>query len=304
MFYEKDLNSMPPTSLTTDPVEQQLKAAQSIAPVEGRPSWQQRRDQLRERVHQRPPVGITTREMDIHFAAMPGHYWQGMNEADLLWGLETIHGFLRLLASPEVPPTAPFVDWRLIGDSRCARVMLCTWDRHGLLAKAAAAFAAVRLNILQAKVFTRDDNLVLDEFAVTDAEGRGTVAISRLEEMAFLVDGALSEPPRFASIWACSRHKLLAPRTTVAPRIRCDNNDSPVATVVRVEAADRLGLLYDILEALADAGLDIKQATIETTSGWARDQILVTDERGQKLVEPARLEALCARLAAAVTLRD
>lgn len=39
--------------------------------------------------------------------------------------------------------------------------MLCTWDRHSLAAKAAAALSAVGLKIVQADICTRADHIVL-----------------------------------------------------------------------------------------------------------------------------------------------
>jgi [protein-PII] uridylyltransferase len=267
-------------------------------------SWGECREWFRARLDQRFLTTISPEEIEVHFSAMPPHYWERVTEAHLVWGLETIHGFLKLVASPQVPPTAPFVNWRQTAHSSRTDVMLCTWDRHGLLAKAAAAFSAVRLSILQADVFTRGDNVVLDEFSVTDVDGRSPVRQSQLEEVSFLLEGALSEPPRFASVWACSRHKFLASPTLVAPRIACDNETSSNSTVVRIEAADRLGLLYDILQTIADAGLDIRQARIETEGHLARDTIHVADERGQKLLDQPRLELLRASLEAALTVSD
>jgi [protein-PII] uridylyltransferase len=234
---------------------------------------------------------------------MPPFYWERVTEADLIWGLETIHGFLKLIASPQVLATAPFVSWRQTDQPSGARVMLCTWNRHGLLAKAAAAFSAVRLNIVSAQVFTRADNIVLDEFFVTNGDGRTTVNEVRMQEMTFLLEGALSEPPRFASVWACSRHKLLATRSAVVPRVTFDNDSSEESTVVQVVAADRLGLLYDILQALADAGLNIKQAHIETDNDLARDTIHVTDARGEKL-DPNAFDLLRHKLQTALSLPD
>jgi [protein-PII] uridylyltransferase len=182
--------------------------------------------------------------------------------------------------------------------------MLCTWDRHGLLAKAAAAFSAVRLNILQANVFTRADNVVLDEFSVTNGAGSGAVNEARLQEMSFLLEGALSEPPRFASVWACSRHKYLATPSLVPPKISFDNETSSESTLVHILAADRLGLLYDLLQAIADAGLNIKQARIDTEGNLARDTIHVTDGRGEKLRDQGILELLRTRLELALTVSD
>jgi [protein-PII] uridylyltransferase len=266
-------------------------------------SWCERREWFRARLEEQQLANISAEEIDVHFSAMPPFYWERVTEADLIWGLETIHGFLRLIASPQVLATAPFVSWRQIDQPHGARVMLCTWNRHGLLAKAAAAFSAVRLNIVSAQVFTRADNIVLDEFFVTNGDGRTTVNEVRMQEMTFLLEGALSEPPRFASVWAYSRHKLLATPSAVVPRVTFDNDSSEEETVVQVVAADRLGLLYDILQALADAGLNIKQAHIETDNDLARDTIHVTDARGETL-DPNAFDLLRHKLQTALSLPD
>jgi len=264
-------------------------------------SWQERREWFRARLQDSAVRGVGPDEMAGHFAAMPAHYWERVNQEDLVWGLETIHGFLSLVAAPNVPPTTPFVDWRQLTQSGQTRIMLCTWDRHGLLAKAAAAFSAVRLNILEADVFTRADNVVLDVFCVADADGRGGASRARLEEMRFLVEGALSQPPRFASVWACLRHKYCSSPVRVPPRIVIENDGPGSATLVRVEASDRLGLLYDILQSIADSGLNITQARIETQGDLAHDSLYVTDTHGQKVLETCRLEELRRNLEAALT---
>ena len=267
-------------------------------------AWQQQREWLRARIDLAVPNGIGAEEIEAHFAAMPADYWERVTEADVMWGLETIHGFLKLISAPRIAPTTPFVNWRHCPESSRTRVLLCTWDRRGLLAKAAAAFSAVRINILQANVFTRADNIVMDEFCVADADGQPTVSDARLEQMRFLLEGALSEPPRFASVWACSRHKFLAPPTLIAPQISFDNESLPDRTLVRVDAVDRLGLLYDLLQAIADEGLSVKQARIETEGNMARDVIHVTSAGAEQKLGGEELEILRARLKAALTLSD
>jgi len=267
-------------------------------------SGSERRERLRQHLQEKPLSGINPEEIEVHFSAMPAHYWERVNEADLLWGLETIHGFLKLVATPSIPPTKPFVDWRPAPEAGRTRVLFCTWDRHGLLAKAAAAFSAVRLNILQADVFTRADNVVLDVFSVSHSDGHGPATKTQLQEMTFLLEGALSEPPRFASLWACSRHKFLASPPASPPRILFDNDRSPDSTVVHVESGDRLGLLYDILQTIADHGLDIRQAWIETHRDIAHDTIGVTNAQGEKVLDPAELEKLRRSLEAAITVTN
>ena len=72
--------------------------------------WQERRDRLRERIEQRPLSGVSPEEIAAHFGGMPAHYWEVVDYEDLVWGLETIHGFLQLVAAPSVPATTPFMD--------------------------------------------------------------------------------------------------------------------------------------------------------------------------------------------------
>ncbi len=124
------------------------------------------------------------------------------------------------------------------------------------------------------------------------------------EGVTFLLGGTLSEPPRFASVWACSRHKFLAPPAVVPARITFDNTSSPDATLVQVIACDRLGLLYDILQSITDAGLNIAQALIETDDDLAHDLIQETDSNGQKVLDARRLEQLRQGLEKALALQS
>jgi UTP:GlnB (protein PII) uridylyltransferase len=59
-------------------------------------------------------------------------------------------------------------------------------------------------------------------------------------------------------------------------------------------------LLYDILQAIADGGLNIKQARIETEDNVARDTIHVTNGSGEKVLEQGELDSLRARLTSAL----
>jgi [protein-PII] uridylyltransferase len=248
------------------------------------------------------PAEIDAEEVDAHFNGMPLRYWERTTEQELVWGLETIHKFFEVVAQPNSPAISPVLDWRASSDGRSTRVMLCTWDRHGLLAKAAAAFSTVRINVLQADVFTRADGLVLDIFRVCEVDHTPVRDSTRLQKMLFLLEGALSDPPRFASLWACSAHKLLAHGNTPAPEIAFDNRSAPEHTIVRVEAADRLGLLSDILGSLADCGLSIDQALIDTDEDLVRDVFYLRDRHGGKILGEAHMGLIRKVLADAIMI--
>jgi [protein-PII] uridylyltransferase len=192
------------------------------------------------------------------------------------------------------------VKWKAVPDQGFTKVMLCTWDRHGLLAKVASAFSAVRINIIQADAFTRADSLVLDVFRVREAEPSHVRDATRLSEMVFILDGALRQSPSFASYWACTRHKFLALPAATPPYVCFDNEGSSDCTILRLEAHDRLGLLADILQALADSGLNIAQAFIDTDEDLAQDLFHFTDVAGLKIIDPAQLRFIRRRLLDAI----
>ena len=262
--------------------------------------WEQRRELLRDRLRTHPLTGIAQEEIDAHFQGMPARYWERVSEGELVWGLETIHDFFKSLSAPDSIGSVPVVHWKAVPEQGFTKVMVCTWDRHGLLAKVASAFSAVRINILQADVYTRTDSLVVDVFRVREMEPSHVRDAARLSEMVFILDGALRQSPSFASYWACTRHKILALPAATPPFLSFDNEGSPDCTVLRVEATDRLGLLADILQALADSGLNIAQAVIDTDDDLAQDIFHFTDVAGLKILDPSQLRFIRRRLLEAI----
>jgi [protein-PII] uridylyltransferase len=260
---------------------------------------QDKRNELRSQLLAAPIKGIEQEEIDAHFAGMPARYWEGVTESELTWGLATIHRFFQKLAEPDTPATSPVLAWRHFPARGFTKVMLCTWDRYGLLAKAAAAFSAARVNIIQADVYTRVDHVVLDVFRVCETEGQPITDASRFHQMLFLLEGALTNPPRFASLWACCRHKFFVHPDASQPTVTFDNY-IPEYTTMRVEATDRLGLLYDILQALADCGLNIDQAVIDTDDGVARDTFHLTDLNHRPITHPPQLELIRTKVREAI----
>ena len=88
------------------------------------------------------------------------------------------------------------------------------------------------------------------------------------------------------------------------PCITFDQKASPQSTLMTVDAPDRLGLLQDILLAVANCGLNVEQACIETRRRMARDRIFIHGPEGGKILETARLEELEMSLRAVLTAKD
>ena len=89
------------------------------------------------------------------------------------------------------------------------------------------------------------------------------------------------------------RHDAIAKR--VRTRVETHAAES-YATAVRVTAADRVGLLYDLARAFAETGLDIRWARALTQDGVARDVFHVTDAVGEPVDDPDVLGHLAMRI--------
>ncbi len=221
---------------------------------------------------------------------MPARYWEQVDESELVWGLQNVHRFLYGVVASPTADTPVVVNWRYFKDQGYTKVLLCTWDRLGLLAKVAGYISSLRLNVVRAEVYTRADNLVLDSFWLCNAEQEHVSDPERLRQFVFLVEGGLSESPTFASTWALETHKFLPRTKQVSPLVAFNNQDSAEHTIVTVEAAERPGLLHDMLEVFAEHKLNISQALIDTVEDTAHDIFFLTDEHRQKVISEDQLK--------------
>ncbi len=94
----------------------------------------------------------------------------------------------------------------------------------------------------------------------------------------------------------------LSDQSTDAPKLtplqmEFDNDSSPTTTTIRLRAEDSLGFLYEMTNALALCGVDVKTMVIQTHGQVVEDTLLVTDARyGGKITSPSRLQELRAAL--------
>ena len=205
------------------------------------------------------------------------------------------------VSSPEAAATHLRLINRLeAGEPRCAwrrhgrdstELTVCARDRHGLFADLAGTLAARGVEILSAEVNTRQDGVAIDVFIVRDASARQAVEEHRFAAVEEALRAAVAGRADVAATFERWRRTSaprrararLAVRRRELPRVVCDEEASPAATVVEIQAADEPGLAYKIARALAALRLDIVCAKIATEKSDALDVFYVTDERGRKL---------------------
>lgn len=207
-------------------------------------------------------------------------YWLGTTTEKQLKHAALISG---------APPKSVVTGTETDAFTAITELTIYTPDHPRLLALITGACAAAGANIAGAQIFTTTDGMALDtiliqrEFTEEDDERR------RAERIADLVRKALR-----GELWlkeAVARAYKPQQRIkafTVEPRVIIDNHSSNRFTVIEINGLDRIGLLYDLTEALYRLNLNIASAHVTTFGEKAIDVFYVTDLTGAKIENATR----------------
>jgi [protein-PII] uridylyltransferase len=172
-------------------------------------------------------------------------------------------------------------------------------DHPRLLALVTGACAAANANIAGAQIFTTSDGMAIDTILIQREFGDEQDEHRRAERVAALIRQALTGEVRIHDLVArAHRPQGRIKAFTVAPRVIIDNNSSNRYTVIEVAGLDRIGLLYELTQALYRLSLNITSAHIATFGERAVDVFYVTDLTGAKVISEARHQQIEERLTA------
>lgn len=158
-------------------------------------------------------------------------------------------------------------------------VVVCSLDHRGLFEELAGCFACQLIDVERAALYTRPDGLALDCFTVVNAARKSPLTTAQIRVLERVLRKVIVDHEDVKAMLAKSRQRIygvLQSPLAVLTRISFDNESSRTFTVIDVESADRMGLLYDITRGLTEYGLDIESARIVTDAGRAHDAFYVT----------------------------
>jgi [protein-PII] uridylyltransferase len=164
-------------------------------------------------------------------------------------------------------------------------------DEPGLFAGVAGVLTLHGIGVLAASAHSDESGWVLDQFTVEADPGRAidwSDVAGDVERV--LLDPAALEARIQRKIGTYQQRPTPAANTVTA--VRFDNEMSAHATVIEVHAPDRIGLLYRISDAIANARLDIRSARVQTMGPHAVDSFYVRDHDGGKVTSEGALRAL------------
>jgi [protein-PII] uridylyltransferase len=172
-------------------------------------------------------------------------------------------------------------------------------DHPRLLALITGACAAANANIAGAQISTTSDGMALDTILIQREFDDEEDELRRAERVASLVRKALTGEVKVHELVERARRPEGRIRAfAVSPRVIIDNHSSNRHTVIEVIGRDRLGLLYELTQALYRLNLNIASAHIATFGERAVDVFYVTDLTGAKVVNEARHRMIESRLVA------
>lgn len=166
----------------------------------------------------------------------------------------------------------------------------------------AGVMAWIGASIVSARSMVLSNGAMLTTLGLQNVEGNSFAEDpARLEPLARLIEQALAGTLDFVSELPRRRVMSRGRDVAVAPSVFVDNQVSGAASVIEVNARDRLGLLYDILGALAACQLQVVTAHIATYGKKAVDVFYVKDAYGMKIIHRAKLEQVQQALLTACT---
>ncbi|KXU34400.1 uridylyltransferase [Cephaloticoccus primus] len=230
---------------------------------------------------------ISEDEVAAHFDRLQRRYSIYTEPDEIALHLQMVHRLLHTLVTDTATPDAalrPIVEWQNDLNRSHTTVHIVTWDRAGLFYKLAGALSAAGLSILSAKVHSRSDHIAIDSFTIIEP-GRGLVqnpkARAKFEQAirgALLADRDLypqivAEAEKHISRYL--RGRDAGPHTAFPPSVEIYHEEATDRTVVEIQAADQIGLLFRLAKTIFEHGYNITWARIATEHGIALDAFYI-----------------------------
>ncbi len=180
---------------------------------------------------------------------------------------------------------------------------LLSRDRPRLFATMAGALAAWGMNIVTADAFSNQQGVVVDMFRFTDAFRTLEMNVSERERFVASVREVVAGTTALEILLHGRRRGLRRPpMVKVEARVDFDDRASSHSTLMQVMAQDTSGLLYAISGVLADAGLNVDVALIDTEGEMAIDVFYLTKQA--KKLDATEQESLRVTLLEAINVHS
>ena len=182
--------------------------------------------------------------------------------------------------------------------SRTSILTIITQDHPGLFSRIAGAVAMAGCSIVNARINTRHDGTILDEFRIQTLEQDYVSDPAQIKRVKKLISDALAGRIQLfdALVGEGAKLQRYVQSMQLPPRVIVTNKMSKTHTVIEVNGTDRPGLLYQITWKLVQLGLQINSASVSTYGEKAVDVFYVRDIFGLKMENETSQEKVRSQL--------
>jgi [protein-PII] uridylyltransferase len=167
-----------------------------------------------------------------------------------------------------------------------------TADRPGVFSRVAGVLALHGLDVLAAAAHSTEDGRALAQFRVHDPVGDHLPWDRVRADLRLALDGGLALEARVAERATRYSRRRPGARPAAATRVSVDTEASATSTVIDVQTADGIGVLYRITRALAELDLDIRSARVQTLGATVVDAFYVRSANGEKITDGRLLDEI------------
>ncbi len=233
----------------------------------------------------------------------------GLTEADSLatgtaawgtWKAELVSDLVRrvhlVLGGAEVEEA----QWRLFPDADVLEMMaggavtfgvaddsvtVVSPDRPGTFSRVAGVLSLHGLGVLGAQAHSDEQGMAASQFRVI-VPSHGPIEWEPIiQNLTRALHGELAIEARMAERAKTYRRKRRSAGELAPPRVTFFDEASSNATVIELRAPDQHGILHRVTKAMAEVGLDIRHATVQTIGDEVVDAFYVRTSSGSKLTD-------------------
>ncbi len=165
------------------------------------------------------------------------------------------------------------------------RMVVVTADRPGTFGRVAGVLALHGIDVIGARAHSDEQGMAASQFRTAETSQTVnwpvvTVDVRRALSGELALSARLAERAR-----TYRRRRRPAAASVLPPSVVFVDDASSNATVIEVRGPDSIGLLHRVATALAEMGLDIRHATVQTIGPSVIDSFYVRTSDGSKVTD-------------------
>ncbi len=224
---------------------------------------------------------------------LPGDYFLRHRPLEIRWHINTI------LSNPK---SEILVNIRQTKYTRTTKVFVYCDEHPFVFSQVTGVLGVLGLSILNAEIFTTQDDKVMDTFIIQDQNNEAITDKATIRH----IEKELIRVLKTKSIYRASNHKRPSRQLKAFNRpteIRFEQDYLNSRTVMQISAMDMPGLLSVIANVIATMDINITHAKIATLGEKIDDIFYLTTPEGKNITDESILEELKSRMTEALAAK-